>query len=128
MEENPYSAFIGAIRKETENIMPAIFRTGIVANEDPLAVDIGGALQGRTSLVYATPSPFVAVEVDPTTLQYNDLPAGEGPHTHPGVTEDHIHTARVTNLLPIFKRGENLLLIPIEEEQRYIVLARLVGL
>jgi len=126
MEDNPYSKFISVMQDTAGGMLPAVFRFGTVVTANPLSVDIGGALQTQDALVFATPSPFVEVEVDMTTLRYDCIP--EVPHNHIGITEDHNHTARVTRGLPTFQKGDKLLLIPIEEEQRYIVLSRLVGL
>jgi len=127
MEDNPYSALVGLMRVSAKESTPVAFRIGVVVNEDPLSIDIGGALQEAEALVHATTSPFVEVTVD-TEI------ATTTPHSHSGgdqssvTVNPHAHSARVTNKLPRFFRGESLLLVPIEDEQRYIVLARLVGL
>ena len=108
MEDDPYSKFVDMMRSDNKEITPPFLRIGTVASENPLTVDIGGALQEQNALVFAEALPAVAVTV--------------------GTAEAHYHSADVSVKPPKYDRGDKLLLIPIEEEQRYIVLARLVGL
>ena len=85
MEGNPYAALVQMFRQDVGEQFPVQFRIGKVQTENPLSVDVAGALQTRESLVFTTP--------DST-----------------------------------YEQGAELLLIPIEEEQRYIVLAQVYGL
>ena len=123
MEDNPYSAFVDAMKQITRDAQPATIRFGVVTRAKPLLVDVGGALQEERDLVFASPSPLVSVEVDHAGQHRHLIQTSE--------TEDagqHSHTARVSRDLPAFQAGDALLLIPIEDEQRYIVVSRLVGL
>ena len=126
MEGNPYSEIINVVRGEAKGMQPAAYRIGTVVRESPVAVDVGGALQGAGDLAYLTPAPFVEAQVDETELRYDTQE--EAGHAHAGKKERHAHAARVTNGLPVYKTGDKLLLLPIEEEQRYVILGRLVGL
>jgi hypothetical protein len=116
MEGNPYSAFINGIRADASGRKPASYRIGAVASGSPLSVDVGGNVHGIDSLVLATFAQGVEVEVDNTAIGYSQ---GADPHTH---------AARVAWGKPVFAPGDKLLLLPIEEEQRYIILARLTDL
>lgn len=85
MQDNPYAAIVNMFRDDTDERLPVSFRTGTVNGSSPISIDIGGALQEGSALVFTTENPY-------------------------------------------FERGQKVLLIPMEEEQRYIVLTRLVGL
>jgi len=111
MEDNPYSAFVGFMRENAAETIPAAYRISTVITSEPLTVDVSGNVQDKTSLILIA-SPSVSVTVDNYTDGY----------------AVHDHTARVNRETPEYVKGDRLLLIPIEDEQRYIVLGRLIGL
>ena len=108
MEDNPFSALVGIMRNEAEGAAPAAWRIGKVASDSPLSIEVGGAAQDSGSLVAAYAPSRVAVSVDES--------------------ESHSHAAEGEAEAPRYRRGDMVLLLPIEEEQRYIILAKLVGL
>ena len=108
MEGDPYSMFFETIRKDREETSSAAYRIGNVVTGAPLSVDIGGALQKSSALVLNSPLPYLGVAVEEA--------------------DGHNHAAHITNASPAFAPGDELLLLPIEEEQRYIVMGKLVGL
>ena len=116
MEGNPFDRIVEAMRTESINTHPAAFRIGTVTAASPnVEIDVGGATQRGDALVRAvTPQPVqVAVAIE-TGGTYE-------PHTHAA-------TATATVQPPSYAVGDKLLLIPFEEEQRYIILAKLVDL
>ena len=166
MEDNPYSSMINMFRGDATDTRPVIWRIGTVLTENPLTVDINGAVQDESALVFTRPpyADYIDLEIDDTSLRYDDLNetiqhtltvephthtatvsssvaatvsidlatlayqhTAIQPHNHTGVTEGHKHTGRVKNWMPKYEKGTSLLLLPIEDEQRYIVIARLYG-
>jgi len=111
MEGNAYSAILEVMHESAVEAAPAGFRIGAVLSGAPLSIDVGGAVQSEADLVLCSASPSVGVDVD-----------------NAGALERHTHTARIGRDKPKFESGDKVLLLPIEEEQRYIVLARLVGI
>ena len=108
MEENPYSKFVEMMRGAQSTSGGAAFRIGTVISGGPLRIDVGGAVQDGGSLVALAPQVSVAASVSES--------------------EGHTHEAVASASPDPFNRGDRALLIPIEDEQRYIVLGRLVGL
>lgn len=108
MEDNPYSAIINTMKNAANEVLPAGYRIGTVISGIPLMVDIGGAQQDRSALVFmVTSQPVTAITE---------------------TAEGHVHTVNISVGQPKYERGDKLLLIPIEDEQRYIILSKLVGL
>ena len=112
MQDDPYSAIASIMRESAKEAAPAGHRIGKVITVAPLTVDVNGAIQEQGALVFALPLQ-VPVNVDKNT----------GP-----VEQQHSHAARISREAPVFERGDILYLEPIEDEQRYIIWARLVGL
>jgi hypothetical protein len=110
MEDSPYSEFVRTMRECAGEALPMGYRIGKVLTPKPLTVDINGAVQDTGALIFITPAQDVSVTVSSSS------------------PENHSHTARVSDGLPGFSRGDSLLLIPFDDDQRYIVMGRLVGL
>jgi len=108
MEDNPYSAFVDLMRDESKHMQTASWRIGSVTSGNPLTVDIGGAPQDSSAIVMLSLITQVSVTVNEA--------------------EGHTHAATTKVTQPAYMRGDMLLLIPIEDEQRYIVIGKLVGL
>ena len=85
MQNNPYAELVNIIGQNARDIAPVSFRIGRVLTEQPISIDVGGAVQNADALVFTTET-------------------------------------------PTFFMGDSVLLLPIEEEQRYIALTRLVGI
>ncbi|MCL2045725.1 MAG: DUF2577 domain-containing protein [Oscillospiraceae bacterium] len=112
IEENPYAKFVGNMRDLAFEAIPASYRIGEVISASPLRIDVGGAVQESNALVSIYSPRTVSVTVNVETSQL---------HSHPAAA-----TASVS--MPGYSKGDMVLLVPIEDEQRYIILGKLVGL
>lgn len=123
MEENPYVALMSLMRGAAEETAQASLCMGVVTSAEPLKILVGGnTLERGELLCNAELKDAMEVEVE---LEGDLTVSGPGGSISGGMRlkgEGQLKRKKA------FQAGERLLLLPIEESQRYIILCKVVAL
>lgn len=130
MEDNPYRAFLDVVRTEAAETAPTGLCLGVVTSPSPLKVLTGGNTLEAGELLAAAhllAGETAAVRAELAGSLEIDASCPAGSHSAAGVTGGAL-AGTITRTAAGFRAGDRLLMLPIEEAQRYIIICKVVEL
>lgn len=127
MESNVYTELIGRLRGDIQLQLPTGYRLGKVIKTDPITINVAGInLSGDDLMINALLLKHPRnVEMNMITGNLSaSVNCSEGSISSISVTSGSINS--VATLDYCLTKGDSVLLLPIEDEQRFIILCKVV--
>ena len=125
MEDNPYVKFLGAMRDEARGQMPEVYRFGTVESVAPLTISTSGILLSKDDLLINA-----GITERTETISMSETSGDLAGTINGNSSTFYISGGNMSTTASIelsLTKGDNVLLIPIDDNQKFIILCKVVS-